>query len=31
MEKIGDMMEHLMQKSRASELEKKPSVDNEEV
>ncbi len=31
MEKIGDMMEHLMAKSRASELEKKPSIDDGEV
>ncbi len=32
MEKIGDMMEHLMAKSRASELEKKSSgIDDGEV
>jgi len=31
MEKIGDMMEHLMARSRASELNNQDSVDGEEV
>ena len=31
MEKIGDMMEHLMKKSRANELQSKDSVDDTDV
>ena len=31
MEKIGDMMEHLMKKSRANELQSKDSVEDADV